>query len=161
MWSHTTEAQKLVCLVYYGMEKFLHFPVAQEGIWLPKLGAQVKICLTLTFPMQRIERLFYLSTETNDDCSKNPGQLLLYAKSLGNLNQPFGERLLQKIYISTAQMHKIEIPVKSSSFLRKLSFSIFLICSVILFTQIYFSMLCYGMGWEFSSGALLVSSALK
>ena len=40
-------------------------------------------------------------------------------------------------------MHKIEIPVKSSSFPRKLNFPIFLICSVILFTQIYFSMLCY------------------
>ena len=128
------------------MEKFLHFPVAQEGIWLPKLGAQVKICLTLTFPMQRIERLFYLSTETNDDCSKNPGQLLLYAKSLGNLNQPFGERLLQKIYISTVQMHKIEIPVKSSSFPRELSSSIFMICSVILFTQIYFRLLSFQAG---------------
>ena len=76
---------------------FHSLPVDQKGIYFPKLGAQVKICLTLTFPMQRIERLFYLSTETNDDCSKNPGQLLLYAKSLGNLNQPFGERLLQKI----------------------------------------------------------------
>ena len=34
-------------------------------------------------------------------------------------------------------MHKIEIPVKSSSFPRKLNFPIFLICSVIIFTQIY------------------------
>ena len=93
------------------MEKFLHFPVAQEGIWLPKLGAQVKICLTLTISHAE-KRLFYLSTETNDDCSKNPGQLLLFGKSLGNLNQPFGERLLQKKNTHTVHSANIDPPMK-------------------------------------------------
>ena len=31
---------------------FHSLPVDQKGIYFPKLGAQVKICLTLTFPMQ-------------------------------------------------------------------------------------------------------------
>ena len=60
---------------------FHSLPVDQKGIYFPKLGAQVKICLTLTFPMQStsgVRRGFSICLQkTNDNCSKNPGQLLL------------------------------------------------------------------------------------
>ena len=65
------------------------FPSGSGGIWLPKLGAQVKICLTRTFPMQKQRELGELSRAFLFVCLSLPTKQMTFGEPK-EISRPLG-----------------------------------------------------------------------